>query len=85
MKCGGSDGGHNGIKSIDRHIANNYYRIRIGIGKPDNFIQVKDYVLKKFTTYERNKVNKKTDILIKNISYLLKYDINNFLNIISRD
>ena len=85
VKCGGSDGGHNGIKSIDRHIANDYYRIRIGIGKPDNFIQVKDYVLKKFTTYERNKVNKKTDILIKNISYLLKYDINNFLNVVSRD
>ena len=49
VKCGGSDGGHNGIKSIDMHIANDYYRIRIGIGKPDNFIQVKDYVLKKFT------------------------------------
>ncbi|MEC8099685.1 MAG: aminoacyl-tRNA hydrolase, partial [Pseudomonadota bacterium] len=46
VKCGGSDGGHNGIKSIDQYIAKDYYRIRIGIGKPANFIQVKDYVLK---------------------------------------
>ena len=85
VKSGGSDGGHNGVKSIDQYIANNYYRIRIGIGKPDNFIQVKDYVLKKFTTNERNKINQKTDILIKNISYLLQHDINNFLNVLSRD
>lgn len=85
VKCGGGDGGHNGIKSIDQYISNNYYRIRVGIGKPENFIQVKDYVLKRFTTNEKNKINKKTDILIENISYLLKNDINNFLNIISRD
>jgi len=85
VKCGGGDGGHNGIKSIDQYISKNYYRIRVGIGKPENFIQVKDYVLKRFTTNEKNKINKKTDILIENISYLLKNDINNFLNIISRD
>ena len=85
VKCGGGDGGHNGIKSIDQYISNNYYRIRVGIGKPENLIQVKDYVLKRFTTNEKNKINKKTDILIENISYLLKNDINNFLNIISRD
>lgn len=85
VKCGGSDGGHNGIKSIDKYIASDYYRIRIGVGKPDNLIQVKDYVLKKFTTHEKNKINKKTDIIIENISYLLKHDINNFLNVLSRD
>ena len=48
-------------------------------------MEVKDYVLKKFTTNEKNKINKKTDILLENIPYLLKNDINNFLNIISRD
>ena len=85
VKLGGSDGGHNGIKSIDKHITNNYYRIRIGIDKPDNLMPVKDYVLKKFTTNEKNKINKKVDVLIENIPYLLKNDINNFLNVLSRN
>ena len=36
FKLGGSDAGHNGIKSIDMHIGKDYYRVRIGIGKPKN-------------------------------------------------
>ena len=34
MKIGGGAGGHNGIKSIDQHLGPDYYRLRIGIGKP---------------------------------------------------
>ena len=33
-KTGGGAGGHNGIKSIDSAIGNNYQRIKIGIGRP---------------------------------------------------
>lgn len=33
IKYGGSDNGHNGLKSITNKIGNDYYRIRIGIGK----------------------------------------------------
>ena len=31
FKFGGGSAGHNGIKNIDKHIGNNYYRIRIGV------------------------------------------------------
>ncbi len=34
IKQGGGSGGHNGLKSIDQHIGQNYWRIRIGIGHP---------------------------------------------------
>ncbi|MBO4284622.1 MAG: aminoacyl-tRNA hydrolase [Alphaproteobacteria bacterium] len=45
-KCGGSSGGHNGIKSIDANISPNYNRIRIGVGKPQNKAkEAIDYVL----------------------------------------
>ena len=37
IKLGGSSAGHNGIKSIDMHIGKEYYRIRIGVKKPENY------------------------------------------------
>ena len=83
VKFGGSAAGHNGIKSIDMHVGKDYYRIRIGIGKPSNHLEVKDYVLKKFSNDEFNRIKEKADILVKNISYLLKKDVNTFLNLLS--
>jgi len=50
-KVGGSSAGHNGIKSIDNAIGNEYRRIRIGIGHPRDFesmISPADWVLGKF-------------------------------------
>ncbi|MFA5040418.1 MAG: aminoacyl-tRNA hydrolase [Bdellovibrionales bacterium] len=34
IKQGGGAGGHNGLKSLDAHIGANYWRVRIGIGRP---------------------------------------------------
>lgn len=54
MRLGGSAAGHNGIKSISRHIGENYGRVRVGIGptRPDQ-IDAADFVLQDFTTAER--------------------------------
>ncbi len=34
MRSSGSDGGHNGLKSIISHIGHNFWRLRIGVGQP---------------------------------------------------
>jgi PTH1 family peptidyl-tRNA hydrolase len=34
IKQGGGAGGHNGLKSLDSHIGANYWRVRLGIGRP---------------------------------------------------
>ncbi len=47
IKRGGGNAGHNGLKSIDKHISNNYWRLRIGIGRSLE-ISTADYVLSKF-------------------------------------
>ena len=52
FKRGGSNGGHNGLKSIDKHIGNDYYRIRIGVGRPEKKEDVINYVLSNFTKDE---------------------------------
>jgi PTH1 family peptidyl-tRNA hydrolase len=58
FKKGGGHGGHNGLKSIDAHIGNDYHRVRIGIGRPEDKSEVVNYVLGKFSKEELEKLDK---------------------------
>lgn len=58
-KTGGGSAGHNGIKSIDSAIGNEYRRIRIGIGHPRDFespIEPADWVLGKFNAEQLKQI-----------------------------
>lgn len=69
IKKGGGDAGHNGIKSIIQELNNNNFcRIRIGIGKPEEKNKVVDYVLDTFNKEELERMPKKFD-LIKEFIY----------------
>lgn len=60
-KIGGGSAGHNGIRSIDANVGNEYRRIRIGIGHPRDFelpISPADWVLGKFTDAQMTEINK---------------------------
>ncbi len=51
----GSAGGHNGLKSIESVLGTNQYkRIKIGCGKPDTNVDLKDYVLGNFSKSEQD-------------------------------
>ena len=52
FKRAGSSGGHNGLKSTDLNISNDYLRVRMGIGKPEHKGAVADYVLSDFNKEE---------------------------------
>lgn len=55
MRKGGSAAGHNGIKSVTKHIGEDYGRIRIGIGpKTPEQIDSADFVLQKFSQDEQS-------------------------------
>lgn len=50
IKKGGSSGGHHGLNSIISSIqTQDFHRLKIGIGKPDNKDLVSEYVLTKFS------------------------------------
>ncbi len=70
-KFGGSSAGHNGIDSIDKFIGNNYSRIRIGIGKPKNGMEVADYVLQDFDGDELVGLEKILSNITDSISMLI--------------
>ena len=59
VKCGGGHGGHNGIRDIDRHLGQDYWRVRIGVGRPEQVIpgsriDIRKWVLMDFTAAERD-------------------------------
>ncbi len=59
----GSAGGHNGIKSTIAHLSTqNFNRIRVGIDRPKNGMNVADYVLGRFTKDERLMME---DVIVK--------------------
>jgi peptidyl-tRNA hydrolase, PTH1 family len=54
MRVGGSPAGNNGIKSVSKHIGENYGRVRVGIGpkKPEQ-MDTADFVLQDFNKAEQ--------------------------------
>lgn len=48
LKKGGSAKGHNGLRSCIAHLGEGFWRLRIGIGRPDDRVLVPDYVLAPF-------------------------------------
>jgi PTH1 family peptidyl-tRNA hydrolase len=79
-KLGGSSGGHNGIKSIDSYIGNNYYRIRIGISRPDSKIEVSDYVLQNFKPVEYTAIHKSAELIASNFDLCIQGNLTEFNN-----
>jgi PTH1 family peptidyl-tRNA hydrolase len=71
IKKGGSNGGHNGLRSIDDIFGQNYWRIRIGIGRPEHKTMVSDYVLGNFEPGQETILNELLCRLSKNIQTLL--------------
>jgi len=57
LKKGGGDGGHNGLKSIRRSIGTgDYYRVRLGIGRPPGRQAPADFVLQAFSGAQRTEL-----------------------------
>ena len=70
-KFSGSSAGHNGIASIDKFIGKDYSRVRIGIGKPKNKMEVSDFVLQNFDEDEMIGLEKITNNITDSISILI--------------
>ena len=57
LKLGGGDNGHNGLKSIKKSIGSGeYYRTRMGIGRPQGRQDPADFVLSQFSAGERKEL-----------------------------
>ncbi|MGE5547715.1 MAG: aminoacyl-tRNA hydrolase [Solirubrobacterales bacterium] len=80
VKRGGGAGGHNGLKSIDQHLGQNYRRIRIGIGHPGDKDRVAGYVLHDFAKADQAWIDPLLDAVADAFPMLAKGDDGGFMN-----
>ena len=53
VKQGGGTAGHNGLRSIDKHLGADFRRVRLGIGHPGHKDRVSGYVLGNYAKAEQ--------------------------------
>ena len=80
VKTGGSNAGHNGLRSISTHLGNDYRRVRLGIGHPGDRNLVHGFVLSDFAKSERPGVETLCDIVARNADQLAKGNAVEFQN-----
>ena len=60
--------GHHGVESVIGHLGSQAFnRIRIGIGKPPEFVDVADFVLQKFTASEKKIIDETIDKIVQEL------------------
>ncbi len=76
LKIGGGHGGHNGLRDIISSLGNNknFGRLRLGIGHPGNAKLVSNYVLKRASIEEQNRIEGATQNALPFIPNLMKGD-----------
>lgn len=80
VKRGGGAAGHNGLRSIDALFANDYWRVRIGIGHPGAKELVLHYVLQNFPAEELDWVRPLLDAVAEAAPLLVADDAPGFMS-----
>jgi len=72
LRTGGGHGGHNGLKSLNQHLPDaEYHRIKIGIGRPPEGMDVTAWVLGKAIADERQLEERIFTALLKELVTVL--------------
>jgi PTH1 family peptidyl-tRNA hydrolase len=80
VKHGGGAAGHNGIRSIDAHIGNDYRRVRLGIGHPGHKDRVIGHALGNFSKAEQAEVPIFLGAVAAEVPWLVAGDDARFMN-----
>lgn len=85
IKQGGSTAGHRGLLSLDEHIGNRYWRVRLGIGHPGHRSMVQGYVLQNFTQDEQVQLERLCEACVVALPLLIEQRYSCFLNHLATD
>ena len=86
VKRGGGAAGHNGIKSIQAHMATpEFWRVRMGIGHPGDRNRVSGYVLSDFSKKDQDWLEPLKWACARHIPLLLKGDMNDYMSRVAMD
>ncbi len=85
LRRGGSDGGHNGLKSIIAELGSaDFRRLRLGIGRPEHRGEVIDHVLSAFTPEEQQRFDTELEAAVKAVKMVLSVPFNMAMNEVNR-
>jgi PTH1 family peptidyl-tRNA hydrolase len=71
-KLGGGDNGHNGLRSMRSSLGSgDFYRVRVGIGRPPGRQDPADFVLSNFTAAERKELPFQVDLAADAVESLI--------------
>lgn len=84
VKQGGGAGGHNGLKSLDQHVGENYWRVRIGIGHPGDKDLVSPYVLSDFSIAELDEQEAQARVMVEMLPELIAGKEAKFMSEVAR-
>ncbi len=80
VKTGGGAAGHNGIRSTDAHIGNEFRRVRLGIGHPGHKDKVLGYVLGNYAKAEIDPLSDMLGAVAAEAGWLAARDDVRFMN-----
>jgi peptidyl-tRNA hydrolase, PTH1 family len=81
IKQGGGIAGHNGLKDISQRIgSHDYWRLRLGVGKPPSTESGADYVLQKPAAEERSAIDAAIDKALAVLPQALSGDMQGAMN-----
>ena len=80
VRKGGGLAGHNGLRSIDAHIGNDFRRVRVGIGHPGDRHRVHGHVLSDISKAEQPVMTRVVDAIADAIPILVAGDDGAFMS-----
>lgn len=81
IKKSGSAGTHNGLKSIIYQLnSQDFPRVKIAVSKPDSKMDLKDFVLSRFTDSELKVLDKELDMAKDVVIDIVKRDVDYAMN-----
>jgi len=73
LKKGGGHGGHNGLRDIASHLSSkDFYRLRLGVGRPGDRNRVADYVLNAPSKGEAGLIERSIDAALFEMQDVIK-------------
>ncbi|MBI3440365.1 MAG: aminoacyl-tRNA hydrolase [Proteobacteria bacterium] len=83
-KFSGGAAGHNGLRSIDECLGQDYWRVRLGIGHPGDKERVLGHVLGDFSRADRGWLEKLMGAIGEHAEWLVKRDMDGFMSRVAR-
>ena len=85
VKLGGGDNGHNGLRSMRRSLdSGDFYRVRVGIGRPPGRMAPADFVLQDYSGTERKILPFQVDRAADAVEGLLAEGLEKTQNVFNR-